>query len=117
MSVEAVVIVGGARTPVGRFGGSLKDVDASDLAGVAISAALERSGVARKDVDEVIMGQVGQVGGDAYNARRCALAAGIPAAATAMNVNRAVRLRIAGHCQRCRDADARRRHGRGRRWQ
>jgi acetyl-CoA C-acetyltransferase len=88
MSADPVVIVGGARTPVGRFGGSLKDVEACDLGGVAISAALERSGVAAEEVDEVIMGQVGQVGADAYNARRCARAAGIPVAATAMNVNR-----------------------------
>ena len=88
MSDDPVVVVGGARTPVGRFGGALKDVEASDLAGVAITAALDRAGVAADEVDEVIMGQVGQVGGDAYNARRCALVAGIPVRATAMNVNR-----------------------------
>jgi acetyl-CoA C-acetyltransferase len=88
MTDDPVVIVGGARTPVGRFGGALKDVEASDLAGVAIAAALDRAGVAADQVDEVIMGQVGQVGGDAYNARRCAIAAGIPVRATAMNVNR-----------------------------
>jgi acetyl-CoA C-acetyltransferase len=88
MNADPVVIVGGARTPIGRFGGSFKDVEACDLAGVAISAALKRSAVAADDVDEVIMGQVGQVGADAYNARRCARAAGIPVAATAMNVNR-----------------------------
>jgi acetyl-CoA C-acetyltransferase len=88
MMDDPVVIVGGARTPIGRFGGALKDVDASDLAGVAIAAALERAGVASEDVDEVIMGQVGQVGADAYNARRCAIAGGIPVGATAMNVNR-----------------------------
>jgi len=82
---DPVVIVGGARTPGGRFGGGLKDVEASDLAGVAISAALERAGVAAYEGDEVSMGQVGA---DADNARRCAKAAGIPVAATAINVNR-----------------------------
>jgi acetyl-CoA C-acetyltransferase len=85
---DPVVIVDGARTPIGSFGGSLKDVEASELAAVAISAALKRSGVAVEEVDELVMGQVGQVGRDAYNARRCGLAAGIPVAATAMNVNR-----------------------------
>jgi acetyl-CoA C-acetyltransferase len=85
---DYAVIVDGARTPVGRFGGALKDVDPSELAAVAIRAALERSGVQPEEVDEVVMGQCGQVGPDVYNARRCALAAGIPASATAMNVNR-----------------------------
>ncbi len=50
--------------------------------------ARARSGVAAEDVDEVVMGQVGQVGADAYNARRCALGAGLPPSSTAMNVNR-----------------------------
>jgi acetyl-CoA C-acetyltransferase len=85
---DPVVIVGGARTPIGRFGGVFKDVDAPDLAATAIVAALARAGVAPDDVDEVIMGQVAQVGADAYNARRCAIAAEIPVRATAMNVNR-----------------------------
>jgi acetyl-CoA C-acetyltransferase len=88
VSDDPVVIVGGARTPIGKFGGGLKDVPAHELGAVSIRAALERSGVAPDEVDEVVMGQVGQVGGDAYNARRCAIAAGIPARATAMNVNR-----------------------------
>ena len=88
MSDDSIVIIGGARTPIGRFGGVLKDVDASALGGIAIGAALDRAGVATDDVDEVVIGQVGQVGADAYNARRCAIAAGIPTGATAMNVNR-----------------------------
>eukprot|EP00899_Mesostigma_viride_P007240 jgi/Mesvir1/16517/Mv10067-RA.1 len=83
-----IVIVGGARTPIGKFGGSLKDVPAFELGAIAIRAALERSKISPEDVNEVIMGQVGQVGHDAYNARRCALTAGIPCASTAMNVNR-----------------------------
>ena len=85
---DPVVIVGAARTAVGRFGGSLKDVEAHELGGVAIREALARAGVEPGEVDEVVMGQVGQVGPDAYNARRCAIAAGIPPGATAMNVNR-----------------------------
>jgi acetyl-CoA C-acetyltransferase len=88
MTNDPVVIVGGARTPIGRFGGALKDVDAHELGALTIEVALDRAGVAPDDVDEVVMGQVGQVGPDAYNARRCAIAAGIPPTATAMNVNR-----------------------------
>jgi acetyl-CoA C-acetyltransferase len=83
-----VVLVDGARTPIGKFGGALKDVEAHELGALAIATALERSGVAPADVDEVVMGQCGQVGPDTYNARRCAIAAEIPTSATAMNVNR-----------------------------
>ena len=85
---DPVVLVSGVRTAIGRFGGSLKDVDAHELAAACIREALARGGVEPHEVDEVVMGQVGQVGPDAYNARRCALAAGIPPGATAMNVNR-----------------------------
>jgi acetyl-CoA C-acetyltransferase len=82
------VVVGSARTAIGKFGGALRDVDAHELGALVIRTALERAGVPADDVDEVVMGQVGQVGPDAYNARRCALGAGLPAATTAMNVNR-----------------------------
>jgi acetyl-CoA C-acetyltransferase len=85
---DPVVLVGGARTAIGRFGGALRDVDAHELGAAAIREALARADVAPEWVDEVVMGQVGQVGPDAYNARRCAIGAGIPPGATAMNVNR-----------------------------
>jgi acetyl-CoA C-acetyltransferase len=85
---QAAVIVAGARTAIGRFGGSLKDIDAHELGAVCIREVLATTGVDPGDVDEVVMGQVGQVGPDAYNARRCALAAGLPPTTTAMNVNR-----------------------------
>jgi acetyl-CoA C-acetyltransferase len=85
---DPVVIVGGARTAIGKFGGALKDVEAYELGAACISAALERSGIAPDEVNEVVMGQVGQVGPDAYNARRCAISAGIPTSATALTVNR-----------------------------
>jgi acetyl-CoA C-acetyltransferase len=85
---DPVVLLSGARTPIGRFGGGLKDVEAYELGAACIREALARANVDAADVDEVVMGQVGQVGPDAYNARRCAIAAGIPAGATAMNVNR-----------------------------
>jgi acetyl-CoA C-acetyltransferase len=85
---DPVVVVGAARTAIGRFGGALARAEAHELGAAAIRAALDRSGVAAGEVDEVVMGQVGQVGPDAYNARRCAIGAGIPPRATAMNVNR-----------------------------
>ena len=85
---DPVVLVSGVRTAIGRFGGALKDVEAHELGAACIREALARAGVEPGEVDEVVMGQVGQVGPDAYNARRCAIAAGIPPSATAMNVNR-----------------------------
>jgi acetyl-CoA C-acetyltransferase len=82
------VIVAGMRTAIGRYGGALKDVDAWQLGAAVIAAALQQVSVDVCEVDEVVMGQVGQVGPDAFNARRCALGAGLPARSTAMNVNR-----------------------------
>ncbi len=83
-----VAVVGAARTAVGTYGGSLSGVEAHRLGAITIKESIRRAGVEAGEVDEVVMGQIGQVGADAYNARRCALAAGLPAAATAMNVNR-----------------------------
>jgi acetyl-CoA C-acetyltransferase len=83
-----IVVAGGARTPIGSFGGALKDVPAHELGAVAARGALERNGVAPDAVDEVVMGCIGQVGPDAYNARRVALAAGLPVRTPAHTVNR-----------------------------
>ena len=85
---EPIVIIDGARTPVGSFGGAFKDVPAHELGATAVRAALERAGVAPEDIDEVIMGCIGQVGADAYNARRVTLAAGLPVETPALTVNR-----------------------------
>ncbi|MBT2523358.1 thiolase family protein [Arthrobacter sp. ISL-28] len=88
MSKEKILLVNGARTPVGKYRGSLKDMGAHELGSAAALAALDRSGVAHSDVDEVIMGCIGQVGPDAYNARRVALAAGLAESTPAFTVNR-----------------------------
>lgn len=88
MTVEPIVVLDGARTPVGDFGGSLKDVPAHELGASAVSEALRRAGVQGADVDEVVMGCIGQVGPDAYNARRVALGAGLPVSTPAYTVNR-----------------------------
>jgi acetyl-CoA C-acetyltransferase len=87
--MKDVVIVNGARTPIGRFGGAFKDMRGSDLGAIAIAAALTRSGVAPEMVDEVILGTVLQAAETGYTARRAMLAAGIPATVPAMTVNRA----------------------------
>ncbi len=88
MATETVVIVGSARTAIGRFGGAFAHTPAHELGAAAIQAALAQARVTPDEVDEVVMGQVGQVGPDAYNARRCAIAAGLPVTSTAQTVNR-----------------------------
>ncbi len=88
MHDDPIALVGGVRTAIGRFGGALKDVEASDLGAACIRDLIARVGIDPGEVDEVVMGQVAQVGPDAYNARRCALGAGLPPSSTAMNVNR-----------------------------
>ena len=82
------VIVSGARTPIGRFGGSFKDYSAADLGADAIKEALGRANVDPKDVDEVVLGNVLQVNDDGYTARLAALRAGIPEEVPAININR-----------------------------
>jgi acetyl-CoA C-acetyltransferase len=82
------VIVSGARTPIGRLLGGLKDLSGTDLGGVAIKAALEKSGVAPEQVDYVIMGQVLQAGAGQIPARQAAVKAGIPMSVPALTVNK-----------------------------
>jgi acetyl-CoA C-acetyltransferase len=82
------VIVDGARTPMGRLLGSLKDFSGADLGGVAIKAALERSGVSPEQVQYVIMGQVLQAGAGQIPARQAAHRAGIPLSVPALTVNK-----------------------------
>ena len=82
------VIVAGARTPMGRLLGSLKDFSGADLGGVAIKGALERAGVAPDQVDYVIMGQVIQAGAGQITARQAAVKAGIPMDVPALTINK-----------------------------
>ncbi|MFD0212104.1 thiolase family protein [Streptomyces hirsutus] len=88
MPAESIVVVDGARTPVGSFGGAFKDTPAHRLGAVAAREALTRAGVAPETIDEVVMGCIGQVGADAYNARRVALDTGLPVGIPAYTVNR-----------------------------
>lgn len=82
------VIVGGARTPVGRLLGGLKDLSGSDLGAIAIKGALERSGVAPDAVEYVIMGQVLTAGAGQMPARQAAVAAGIGWHVPALSINK-----------------------------
>ena len=83
-----VVIISGARTAVGRFGGGFKDTPAADLGAAAITAAVERAGLAPDQVEQVVFGCVGQVAEDAYLSRHAAIKAGLPIEAPALTVNR-----------------------------
>jgi acetyl-CoA C-acetyltransferase len=82
------VILGGARTPMGRLLGNLKDFPATRLGGIAIKAALQRSGVAPEQVQYVIMGQVLQAGAGQMPARQAAVEAGIPMSVPSLSVNK-----------------------------
>ena len=82
------VIVGAARTPIGRFGGGLAAVAAPELGGIAVRAALERAGVEPEAVDEAIMGNVLQAGEGQAPARQAALKAGLPVTVGALTINK-----------------------------
>jgi len=86
--VTTSVIVSGARTPMGRLLGNLKNLPATALGGHAIAAALERGGVTPDQVQYVIMGQVLQAGAGQITARQAAVAAGIPMTTPAVTVNK-----------------------------
>jgi len=88
MAVTGSVIVAGARTPVGRLLGSLKDLSGADLGGIAIKAALERAGVSPDQVQYVIMGQVLQAGAGQNAARTAATKGGVPMSVPALTVNK-----------------------------
>ena len=83
-----VFILSAARTPIGKFGGALSTVPATDLGAVAIRAAVERSGIAPETVDEVFMGQVIQAGAGQAPARQAARKAGLPDGVSATTINK-----------------------------
>jgi acetyl-CoA acetyltransferase family protein len=84
-----ILIIGGARTPMGEYTGKLKDVSALELGAIAARAALQRTGVKPEDVDHVVFGNVLQTSGDAiYGARHVGLKAGVPVEVPSLTVNR-----------------------------
>jgi acetyl-CoA C-acetyltransferase len=82
------VIVAGARTPFGKFGGAFKDLPAVALGAHAIRSAVQRSGIGSDQVDYVIMGQVLQAGAGQITARQAAIEAGIPQEVPAITINK-----------------------------
>lgn len=87
-AVARTVILGGARTPFGVLGGKLKDVPATELGGIAIRGALERSGVAADNVDNVVMGMVVQAGAGQIPSRQATIAAGMPETVPSETINK-----------------------------
>jgi acetyl-CoA C-acetyltransferase len=88
MTTSGSYIVAGARTPIGKMSGGLASFSAADLGGFAISAALERAGVAPDEVQHVIMGQVLMAGQGQVPSRQAAVKAGIPMSVPSVNVNK-----------------------------
>ncbi len=87
--MKDVVIIDGARTPFGTYGGALRDTSATDLGVIAAKGALERSKVDPKRIDQVIFGNVLQTSGDAvYLARHIGLKSGLPKEVPALTINR-----------------------------
>lgn len=86
--MQEIVLVAGVRTPIGNFGGALKDVPAQQLARVVISEVIKRSGIDPQAIDEVIFGCVGQPSEAINIARVSALMAGVPIATPAYTVGR-----------------------------
>lgn len=86
--LKDVVIVSGVRLPVGAYGGSLKDVSAIEMGAMVVEEAVKRAGIKPSDVDEVIVGQVGEVAENGFVARAISLKAGMPKECTAYSVNR-----------------------------
>ena len=86
--MEEVVLVSGCRTAIGRLSGAFQNFPASDLGAVVIKEAVERAGVQPDQVDQVILGCVGQVMEDGYIARHAAVKAGLPIEVPAYTVNR-----------------------------
>jgi acetyl-CoA C-acetyltransferase len=88
MASTGSFIVAGARTPIGKMSGALSSFSAADLGGFAISAALERAGVAPDEVQHVIMGQVLMAGQGQVPSRQAAVKAGIPMNVPSVNINK-----------------------------
>src|SRR5687768_3156785 len=110
MSVSEVVIGSGCRTPVGTFGGALKDLTAVELATVAVREAVRRAGIRPDQVDEVILGCILQAGLGMNPARQAAIKAGLPDSVPAITVNKVCgsglkAVMLAAQAIRCGDAE------------
>ena len=86
--MEEVVLVSAVRTAVGKFGGTLKDINATQLGGYAITESVKRAGIEGKDIQEVIMGNVVSAGLGQNPARRAMIFAGLPYEVGAFTINK-----------------------------
>ena len=89
MPLPEIVIVGAARTPIGRYGGSLRTVHPAELGAAAASAAMARAGVSPDAIDEVLIGHGRQAGSGPNPARQVGIKAGIPDTVPAQTINKA----------------------------
>jgi len=89
MPVRDVVLLSAARTPIGRYGGSFKDLHPAELGAIAARAAIERAGLLASDVDEVVIGHGRQAGSGPNPGRQVGRRAGIPDRAPAQTINKA----------------------------
>ncbi len=86
--MKECVIVSAVRLPVGSYGGSLKSIGPIDLGAMVVKEAVARAGLKGEQIDEVIVGQVGQIAESGFIARAVSLAAGLPESTTAYSINR-----------------------------
>ncbi|XJZ28868.1 thiolase family protein [Bacillota bacterium Lsc_1132] len=86
--MNEIVIISAVRTPVGRYGGSLKSLNSGQLGAIAIKEAIKRAGIEASQVDEVIIGEVRQSTESSNVARVAALRAGVPETSPAFTINR-----------------------------
>jgi acetyl-CoA C-acetyltransferase len=86
--MEEIVLVSGVRTAIGTMGGALSETPASDLAAAVIRESVQRAGLSPEQIDQVILGCVGQVAEDGYIARHASVKAGMPIGTPAYTVNR-----------------------------
>ena len=86
--MSKTVILGAARTPIGKMGGGLSTLDATELGAIAIEAALERAGVEPEQVEHVVMGQVLQAGQGQIPSRQAQIKAGIPKEVSSETINK-----------------------------
>src|SRR6202790_4492804 len=88
-NLQAVYILSGVRTPIGKFGGSLASLTAANLGVVAAKAAIERAGIQPEQVEETIFGNARQAGGGPNPARQISIRSGVPHETPAFTVNKA----------------------------
>ncbi len=89
MALAEVVILGAARTPIGKYGGSFRDIHPAELGAIAARAAIQQAGLEPADVDEVVMGHGRQAGSGPNTARQVAQRAGVPHSSPAHTINKA----------------------------